>query len=290
MWFWLAFASAILGAIEIILNKRALSKVSAVVLTWSLFVLSLPPIAFAAFKTAIPSLNQMFFVGVIGSALTYLFSKIITNETLKNNLVSKVFPLTAFNGFFTYLFGLIFLSESLRFVPTMGLFLTVVGSYLLNADKAKEDLLKPFKLLLTNKTSLLFLIAIMFNALTAVFDKIGINNTYPTNSAFTLLIEDIIMIIILTVYLLKREPQKHIKEFKDNFGLLLINGSVYAISTLLVFSAFTGGPIALVLAIKRLQIFFILIFGYFFLKDKPSKYSWLAALVMSIGALMIKLG
>jgi len=290
MWFWLAFCSAITGAIEIILNKKALNKVSTTVLTWSLFTLSLPLIAYFALKNGLPSLNQMFFLGVTASSLTFIFSKNITNETLKNNLVSKVFPLTAFSGFFTYVFGLLFLSESLKLIPVVGLVFTVIGSYILNADQAKEDFLKPFKLLFTNKTSLLFLFAIMLNSLTAIFDKVGIKNTQPINSAFVLLIEDVIMITILTVYLLKKEQKKWIREFKDNFGILLANGFIYSISVLLVFSAFTCGPVALVLGVKRLQIFFILIFGYVFLKDKPTKYSWIAAIVMTLGTLMIKIG
>ncbi len=290
MWFWLAFSSAIFGAIEITLNKKALNKVSAVVLTWSLFTLSIPPIAYFALKNGLPSLNQMFFIGVIASSLTFVFAKTITNETMKHNLVSKIFPLTAFNGLFTYILGLIFLSESLRLIPVFGLILIILGSYILNADRAKEDLLKPFKLLFTNKASLLFLFAVMLNGITSIFDKIGINNTQPINSAFTLLIEDIIMVTILTIYLLKKESNKWIKEFKDNFGLLLVNGVVYSISTLLVFSAFISGPVALVLGIKRLQIFFILILSYIFLKDKPTKLTWIAATIMTLGTLMIKLG
>jgi len=290
MWFWLAFCSAITGAVEITLNKKVLNKVSATVLTWSLFTLSLPLIAYFAIKNGLPSLNQMFFLGVVASSLTFIFSKTISNETIKNNSVSKVFSLTAFNGFFTYIFGLLFLSESLRLVPVIGLFLTIIGSYILNADQAKEDLLKPLKLLFTNKSYLLFLFAIMLNALTAIFDKIGINNTQPINAAFTLLVEDMIMIVILTAYLFKKEHKKWFKEFKDNFVILLANGLTYGISTLLVFSAFTGGPIALVLGIKRLQIFFVLIFSYLFLRDKPTRYSWIAAIVMSLGTLMIKLG
>jgi len=290
MWFWLALGSAVFGAIEITLNKKALNKVSAVVLTWSLFTLSAPLIAYFALKDGLPSLNQMFFFGVIASSLTFIFSKTITNETLKQNLVSKVFPLTAFNGLFTYILGLIFLSETLRLIPVLGLVFIVLGSYILNADKAKEDLLKPFKLLFANKASLLFLFAVMLNGITSIFDKIGINNTKPTNSAFTLLIEDLIMIVILTIYLLRKEPQKWIKQFKENFGILFVNGVIYSVSTLLVFSAFTNGPVALVLGIKRLQIFFILILGYIFLKDKPTKLTWIAAAIMTLGTLMIKLG
>lgn len=290
MWFWLAFGSAVLGAVDVILNKQCLNKVSAAVLTWALFTLSIPPLAYLALKDGMPSLNQIFFLGVVGSSLTFVFSKTITNATLKQNLLSKVFPLTAFSGLFTYVFGLILLSESLRLIPVLGLVSIILGSYILNADQAKEDFLKPFKLLFSNKASVLFLFAIMLNSITSVFDKIGITNTSPTNPAFTLLIESIIMATMLTLYLLNKEYDTWIKELKNNFGILLLNGAVYLIVSLLVFSAFVGGPVALVLGIKRLQIFFILLLGYLFFKDKPTKHAWIATAIMILGVLMIRLG
>src|SRR5260221_6289297 len=151
MWFWFALASAILGAVDVTLNQRCLNKVSAGVLTWSLFSLTLPILALLAIKDGIPVLNAMFVVGVCGSALTFVFSKTIVNNTLKQNVISKVFPLTAFSGLFTYGFGLLFLGESIRLIPIIGLLLIISGSYILNADQAREDLLKPFKLLFSTR-------------------------------------------------------------------------------------------------------------------------------------------
>lgn len=290
MWFWLAFGSAVLGAVDVVLNKKALNKVSASVLTWALFVFSTPPIVYFALKDGLPSLNQLFFLGVVGSSLTFVFSKTITNATLKQNLVSKVFPLTAFNGLFTYVFGLLFLSETIRFLPILGLLSIIVGSYILNADKTKEGFFQPFRLLVANKASVLFLFAILLNSITSIFDKIGVINTQPSNSAFVLLAENVIVIAILTPYLLRKEHKTWTGELKANFWVLLLNGLIYSVVSLLVFSAFIDGPVALVLAIKRLQIFFILILGYLFFKDKPTKQTWFASLIMALGVLMIKLG
>lgn len=291
MWFWLALGSAVLGAIEVVINKHSLNKVSAAVLTWSIFTLSIPPLAYFALKDSIPATNQIFFVGVVGSSLAFVFAKTITNQTLKQNLVSKVFPLTAFSGIFTYIFGLVLLSESIRLVPVLGLLSVIFGSYILNADQAKEDFLKPFKLLFQTKASVFFLIAIMLGSLTAIFDKLSLNNTTPVSPAFTMLAEQIIMSFVLTIYLLTRESKTWAVELKNNFGILLLSSSIFLIVGFLVFYSYgTGGPVALVLGVKRLQIFFILLMGYLFFKDKPTKHVWLATAIMILGVLMIKLG
>lgn len=291
MWFWLALTSSVLGAFEIILNKHSLNKVSAAVLSWSLFTLSIPFVAYLAIKEGLPNINSLFFIGAIGSSLTYVFSKTITNETLKQNLVSKVVPLTAFSGIFTYAFGLVILSESIRIIPVLGLLSVLLGSYILNADQAKEDLLKPFKLLFLNKGSLFFLMAVMLGSLTAIFDKLGLNNTSPTSPAFILLIEQIVMSLMLSWYLFNKENRTWFKEIKNNFRMLFINSMVFLITGLFVFYAYgNNGPVALVLGVKRLQIFFILLMGYLFFKDKPTKHSWIATAVMILGVMMIKLG
>ncbi len=290
MWFWLALASAVLGSVDVILNKQSLSKVSAPVLTWSLFTLSIPPLLYIALKDGAPSLNQIFLAGVWGSSLTFVFSKTITNHTLKQNLLSKVFPLTAFSGVFTYFFGLVLLSESVRLIPLLGVLSVILGSYILNADQAKEDFLKPFKLLFTTKASIFFLIAIMLGSITAVFDKLALTNTKPISPAFTALVEQVIMSMLLTSYLLRKERITWLKQVKNNFGILFLNSIIFLTVTFLIFYAYEGGPVVLVLGIKRLQIFFILLMSYFLFKDKPTKHSWIATAIMILGVLMIKLG
>jgi len=290
MWFWLALASAVLGAVEVIFSKKALNKVSAPLLTWSVFTLSIPPLFILSLKDGIPSLNQIFYVGVFGSSLAFVFAKTIGNHTLKQNLISKVIPLAAFSGIFTYVFGLILLSESIRLIPVLGLISVILGSYILNADQAKEDFLKPFKIVFATKTSIFFLIAVMLGSLTAVLDKLGLNNTTPKSPVFVLLIEQIIMSAVLAPYLLRKESKTWVKELKDNFLVLFLNSIVFLMVGLVVLYAYTDGPVALVIGIKRLQIFFILMMGYLFFKDKPTKHIWVATLVMILGVLMIRLG
>lgn len=290
MWFLLAFLSAILGGIDVVLNKKCLNRVSAAVLTWSLFVFSTIPIVYVVIHQGIPITNNVFYFATIGSSITFVFSKTIVNNTLKNNLISRVFPLTALAGVFTYIFGLIFLSESIRVIPVVGILATVIGSYILNTDKAKDGLLEPFKALFANRSSLLFLLAILLNSITTIFDKTGLNNTSPSNPSFTLLIENFFLIVFLTPYLIKKEKNTWKLEIKNNLIWLIINGIIYGCISLLIFAAYTDAPVALVMAIKRLQIFFVLLFSWLFFHDRPTKHAWIASVIMVFGILLIKLG
>ncbi|MBI2337765.1 EamA family transporter [Candidatus Daviesbacteria bacterium] len=291
MWFWLALGSAILGAIEVILSKKALEKVSPALLSWSFFALTLPILISLTLLQGIPSFNLTFVLGVAGSSLFFVVARTIFNDAIKNNLISQILPLTAFSGIFTYIFGIAMLSETLRLIPVVGLFTVIIGSYILNVDQAKEDIFKPFKLLFKTKGSLLFLLAIFFGSITAILDKIGVQNTFPQNPTFTVFSEQLLQSALMTMYLFRSERKTWLPALRQNFNLLFLMSLIFLLVSLLIFYAYiNGGPVALVLGVKRLQIFFILILGYIFLKDKPTKQSWIATTVMVLGVLLIKLG
>src|SRR3989338_8416383 len=238
MWFTFALISAFLGAIDIILNKKCLEKVSPALLSLALYSLTLPILILLVLNSGLPTINQFFYYGVLGSAVTFTIAKIITYDSFKQNQLSKIFPLTAFSGIFTYIFGLLLLSETIRLIPIIGLFSVIIGSYLLNIDQAKEGLLKPFRLIFTNKLSILFLFAVLLASLTAVFDKIEVKNTDPYNPLFTIFIEQLIMSFILFFYLRKKENHTWYRQLKNNLFLLFINSALFLIVALLVFYAF----------------------------------------------------
>ncbi len=290
MWFWLSLASALLGAVDIILNKKALKNVSPVVLNWALNALPIPILIIIILKSGIPALNITFWIAVTGSSITWSIGKSMINHGLKNSLVSQIIPLTSFTGIFTYIFGLVFLGENLKLIPMLGLVSIILGSYILNVDQAREGILKPFKLIFASKASILFLLALMITSITAIFDKKSLLNTIPTSVLFVLLVENIIETLILTPYLIIKEKNTWILEVRNNFKVLFINSMLLLLIGYVVFAAYSDSPVALVLGIKRLQIFFALILGYFFLKDKPTKHAWIATLIMILGTILIKIG
>lgn len=291
MWFWLAIASSVFGAFDVILAKKVLPKVSSAVLTWSIFTFSIPILFYLVLKEGAPDINVVFFLATASSSVIYIFSKTINNTVLRQNLISKILPLASFNGIFTYIFGLLLLSESIRLIPILGLLSIISGAYIMNVDQARESIWKPFKLLFTKGDSALFLLTILMSSIAVVLDKTALNNTAPSSPVFTMLIEQTIMSALLGIYLIKSENKTWTIEVKRNFTLLFLNSFIFLIGGLLVFYAYAvGGPVALVFGIRRIQIIFILVMSHLFFKDKPTKHTWIATAIMILGILMIKLG
>lgn len=289
MWFWLALLAAVMGAVEIIFNKHAISKVGPLLLAWVTFAFNIPILLILTLSSGIPSFSFNFWVGAIGSSFTFIFYRIFFLKSINEGSLSQLIPLTAFSGIFTYLIGLLLLSETISLVSLLGMISVLGGAYILNADQAKEDLLKPIKLLFNNKGSLLFLFAIVMGSITAVFDKIAVVNTKPFSPMFTLLVEHSVMTFVLLFLVLKLE-KTWLVEIKKNALVLITLSLIFLLVGLVGFFAYKDGAVALVIGVKRLQIFFTLILAWILFKDKPTKHSWIAAVIMVFGVILIKVG
>jgi uncharacterized membrane protein len=287
MWFWYSISAAILGSVVVILNKRMLNKIDATVFTWALFSLSLPFLGYLTFKDGLPTLKSLFFLGAIGSAIAFTLSKTIANNSIKKGTLSKLAPLNSFGVFFTYLLGLTFLSESVSSGGVSGLILIIFGAYILNSEKAKEDLLSPIKILLSDKLSLLFILAIFLSSVETIFIKTSLNSTYPTSVSLVVFTEQFLMSLILTTYLILYK-QNWIQELKQNFWRLVLISILYTSVSLLAFNATAVTSVALAQGVKSSQLFFTLLLGILFLNDRPTKHTWLASSLMILGVLLIK--
>lgn len=289
MWFWYAIGSALISAISITLNKKALKNVNASLVAWSLFTFSIPFLIYPALKDGWPKINNIFIFAVIGSVLTFTYAKVLALRSLKSSLMSDVVPLAFFAVLFQYILGLIFLSESIKILSIIGLIFVVFGGYILKVTEAKENFLKPFKLLISNNESRAYLFAMIITAVASIFDKISIKNIQPINQSFILLVENILTTILLTGYLIKKD-KNWTKNLKTNFWSLSINGLAYLVLSLLFFYGITTGAVALVSGVKKLEVFFVLLLGWFLFKDKPKKEVWVGSLIMLVGVVLIKFG
>ena len=290
MWFWYAIISALTSALSVLLNKKALYKVNASLVSWTLFAFSLPFLIYPSFKNGIPSLNYMFWLSALGSVIVFTFAKTLSLKSLGKGLMSEIVPLAFFSVLFQYIFGLIFFAEHLSLLTIAGLILIIGGGYILKVEEAKEDWLKPFKLLFTNKHAMYYLIAMILMTVSSVFDKTAMLNMKPINQSFYLLLGNIISTIIITFYLSKNN-MKWVSDVKKNFWVLFTSAFAYVIVSLAyLLGITTGGALALVSGVKKLEVFFVLIFGMILFGDKPKKSVWLGSLIMLLGVILIKLG
>jgi len=288
MWFWYGLASAVVGAVSVVINKRILKKVNASVLTWALFTLQIPFLTYLAVKDGLPNIGGIFWLGVGGSAVTFVVGKTLALSSIKQSVLSKVFPLMSLTTAYTYILGSVFLGETIRLLPSVGLVLIVVGVYTLNAQGIKNSLLMPFKLLVTERASRLYLLATVAASMSAIFDKLALTSVSPENPELVMLTENVLMSAALLGFMVKSKKDWKV-QVRDSFWMLLAASLVYMVMGILVFSGFYGGPVVLVSGAKKLQVLFVLLLSWLFFGDKPSKFSWLGTVLMLGGVVIIKL-
>jgi uncharacterized membrane protein len=290
MWFYIALATSLISAVSIVFNKKILRGVSPYVLTWCTLLLATPIIAIFAMREGIPSLNKLFFIGVVGSVLFYAISTIIQFRAMKIADLSAIYPLVCLGPVFTLLAAFFPpLNEELGFIAIIGILVTLSGTYILNVSNAKEGLLKPIKLLFKNKASALMIFSVLIGSVVVVFDKLAINNTLPKNTTFVLLVENILVIIGLLPILFLRN-KNFVREIFDNKKLFIVLGVLNAFSTILAFLAVGGGSVGIVSTILKVQLLFVLLFSFLFFKDKPKLETIIGSLIMILGVVLIKIG
>lgn len=290
MWFWYAVVSALTSAISVLLNKKALYKVNAALVSWTLFAFSLPFLIYPSFKDGIPKLNLTFWIAMMGSVLIFTLGKTMSLKSLKGSIMSDVVPLAFFSVLFQYIFGLIFFAEKLKLLSIIGLIFIIVGGYILKVEEAREDFLRPFKLLFTNKNAFMYLLAMIMFTVSSVFDKTAMLNMKPLNQSFYLMLGNLISTVIITFYLSKKNLT-WVTDIKKNFWVLFISAFAYVIVSLAyLIGITTGGALALVSGVKKLEVFFILLFGMIFFGDRPKKGVWIGSFIMLLGVILIKIG
>ncbi len=181
------------------------------------------------------------------------------------------------------------LSEKPSLLAIAGVFITLVGAYILNVTKAKEGLFVPIKSLLRDRASLLMITSVLLGSVVIVFDKFAINNTLPQNTTFTLLIENFMVILgMLPILYIRNRNFCH--QIASNSKLFLLLGSLNAVATILAFSAVGGGNVGLVATILKTQILFVLLFSYVTFKDRPKLETLIGTTIMILGVVLIKTG
>ena len=133
----------------------------------------------------------------------------------------------------------------------------------------------------------MYLLAMAIMPLTSIFDKYGLLNIKPVNQSFLLLWENFLTTILIGFYM-TRKDKNWITDLKDNFWNLCLNGVVYTALALLYLYGITTGALALVSGVKKLEVFFVLLLGWFLFGDKPKKGVWIGSLIMLIGVILIK--
>jgi uncharacterized membrane protein len=287
-WFLLSFISALFSAAAALSQKKILFKMEA--LDFSL-LLSIFNILFL-----IPVFFFLNYQVIFWDKLLILYLKTILEAlafwnvmlAIKNFEISKALPLLALTPGLVAVSAFIFIGDSLSKTDVFGILLLIIGTYILEI-KSKQDLLDPLKIFIGSKKYRYIVTALLLFTITAILDRLLLHE-YDLEPGSFLVFQNLFIAVnfILIFLITKKSFQNLPKQINGNVLRFLIIISLFTlIYRYTQIEAIKIAPVALVLAVKRISIFFSAVIGGRIFKENNLWIRAAATAIIILGTFLI---
>ena len=292
-WYFLALYAAVFATFSTLIDKKILYKEHALeyVTTWALitFILVTP---FLIFKL---NFNFPYYFWLILILISILNTAgiIYLTKAFRHLEISIASPLMSFEPAFVVLLAFLFLNESINYSQTWGLLLILVGGYFLEIRKENFSLIQPIKEAFNSKYIHYGLLAIFLYSISAIISRFIVNTNNAINIniyTYFFLIKLFVAINLLVLLSILYDGIQGVKNGIKNMGWLLIPACIFSIIhgflTLFAFSI-PSANVGLVMAIKRISIFFETLIGGELFHDYNLFIKLVSSLIMLFGIYLI---
>ena len=286
-WYILALIAALFSASAAIVEKKVLFKEKALSFSTTLAIFNLIlaiPFFFFIDQSKLTTINLLvlFFKSIL-AALAFLCVMI----GIKNLELSRALPLLVLTPGLVAITAFLVLGESLGLLQIQGLILLLIGTYLLQLGEHEKPE-GPFQHFKKAKGHRYIIFALILFTITSILDKALLSKFNLPLNAFMGFQHLFLGIIFLAFVLIKG----NIKDLKPTFKgswrwilLLAVFTITYRYVHLSAIKASTS--VALVLALKRVSVFFAALVGGKIYKEHDLVKRAIATLIMIIGAVLV---
>jgi drug/metabolite transporter (DMT)-like permease len=283
LWSVYAIIGAFFDATYYASLKRLVKDIDQHVLASGVFLSASAVLLLIALFNGLPAIGPGFYSAVLATAILNVASAALYFRALKLTDLSLAMPMVAFTPVFLIFTSLILLDEFPTPYGIVGIFLIVLGSYVLNTGRNDAGLLDPFKEIIRNRGVLLMLFVAFLYSISSNFDKMVVLNSDPvfgSSMVFLLLGISFLLISIAT----KREIAK---VYKKNLHKFIVVGLIIAFVVIPVNIALSMQIVPYVISLKRLNILFSVLYGGLLFKEKDVAKRLFGAFLMVAGTLVI---
>jgi drug/metabolite transporter (DMT)-like permease len=286
-WFALAFISALLSAGSSLCEKKVLFKLSALEFSFIVSVLilifTLPFFLFIDYSTINFESMWVLYIKTLLNSFAFLFVMLV----IKNLEISVALPLMILTPAFVAIFAFIFIGDELSTREVVGIVLFIIGTYMLE-NAGKKNLIYPFTALIKSKSHLYVLIALLLFTATSIMDRFLVTDLKLPVSTFIGFQHIFYAFNFLIMYLIKKRGLSIEKSILNNSLILWV--ALVAILTVgyryTQISAVTLAPVALIIAVKRISVFFSTLVGGKIFNEHHLYWRATATVILIAGALL----
>jgi len=286
VWYLFALTSAFFSATSALVEKKVLFKEKALAFSTLLAIFNL--------LIAIPFFFFINFSAVSNTSLIVLFIKSILGAiaflcvmlAIKNLELSSALPLLVLTPGLVALFAFIILGEALTGLEILGMFLLLIGAYILQL-KQKQKFLDPWISFIKSKGYIYIIIALTLFTITSILDKALLKNFKLPINAFMGFQHLFLAIIFISLIIFSGKSKQIKSPLKNSWKWIFILALFTITYRYTQIQAIKIASVALVLSIKRISVFFAIIIGGRIFKEHGLLKKAIATTIMILGAILI---
>jgi drug/metabolite transporter (DMT)-like permease len=287
MWIIYSIGAAIAGTATNALRKRETLRDHNHngVINLATFCFAIPILLVVNIAFGFPVIQRGYWIFLLGHLVVDFIAFICFVQALRSGQISLVTPFISFISVFAAILAPFVIGQQTTLGGMVGIFLCVVGAYLINRKKG-HGLLTPFQGMFHNKGILFALTAAFFWSIGAMFLRLG--QTY-SSVWFHPLMLTIGLTGLFTLKVLFLDRKNFITELQKDLQGHATLGFTYATEISLITLAVATGPVAYAVAIKQLSLLFDIVVGKTFFGEDNYRQRLIAGLIIVTGIVVIVL-
>ena len=288
-WYIFAGLCALFAGMSAIVEKKTLKKQHAMefstVLAIFNFIVVLPLLVKADFHSISTNAYILIFgVSILGSVAFLLVAK-----SLRHMEISQASPLLNFGPVFVAILAFIFLGETITAVQLAGIFLILIGSYVLEIEHGFQGVFDPLKKMASSKHILYIFAALILYGFSSLGDKIILGTIAPIT--YIIVVQFFIAVNFIVMISVFHDGITGIKRGIRNAGKWILIVAILTTSyRLFQAQAVSMVFVSLVTPIKRTSTLFATIVGGEIFHDEGLTKKAISCIIMLLGAYLVIVG
>lgn len=223
-----AQGSALLQALQNILNKKFVSTAEPLIVIWYTLFMSMFFLVPTVLISGIPELSSLFYFWLVLRVLLDVFALSLYFYALKAGDVSLVIPLSTFSVVFSLLSSSVINNEMPNRLGLIGILTILIGTYLLNlpSQNRLKNILQPFKMLVSDLPARLIMFSAFLYGIIYSINKAGIEQSNTSFFTFSAALGLLSCFTVILIYKKRNDLDKVItlSQFKQFLPLGVLDG------------------------------------------------------------------
>lgn len=285
LWMILALSAALCTAATDTLSKRFFSGFKAFEMALIRLVYAGPVLVIALLLLPRPELDLTFWTCIAAALPLEVAALLCYMQAIKVSPLSLTVPFLSFTPAFIILTGYLFLDEVLSTSGILGIGCIVVGSYVLNLTRAREQWIMPFIAVFREPGSRLMLLTSFIYAFTATLGKVAILHSSPPFFGVTYFLCLLALMLLLFPWVPGVRARNLIARPLPGMATGMASAAMVFSHTL----AISLVEAAYMISIKRTSLLFGVLFGAIVFHESHIRERLLGASIMLAGVFLIAL-